>query len=79
MHKSSVSLHQLNKPATDAASASSSQGQEGEEIAVKEEEEIPSDIYAYYEKIDKEEEEGEETEVVSFEVKQEKIEILQKR
>ncbi|XP_071811809.1 general transcription and DNA repair factor IIH helicase/translocase subunit XPB-like [Apostichopus japonicus] len=69
----------LNKPTTDAASASSSQGQEGEEIAVKEEEEIPSDIYAYYEKIDKEEEEGEETEVVSFEVKQEKIEILQKR
>ena len=42
-------------------------------------EEVPDDIYAYYDKMDKEEDEEEDTKTVSFEVKQEKIEVIQKR
>lgn len=46
----------------------------------KKEEKIPEDIFSYYEKIDKEDEEEEEgQQMVSFEVKQEQIETLQKR
>lgn len=40
---------------------------------------MPDDIYAYYDKMDKEEDEEEDTKTVSFEVKQEKIEVIQKR
>lgn len=71
----------LNKAPVDASkdpSTSAGPGGDGEEEK-KEEENVPSDIFAYYEKIDKEDEEGEEKETVSFEVKQENIEILQKR
>lgn len=49
--------------------------QEGEATG----EEVPDDIYAYYDKMDKEEDEEEDTKTVSFEVKQEKIEVIQKR
>ncbi|KAG1661513.1 General transcription and DNA repair factor IIH helicase subunit XPB [Nymphon striatum] len=41
--------------------------------------EVPDDIFAYYDKIDREEEETEDSTVVSFEVNQEMIETLQKR
>lgn len=71
----------LNKAPVDASkdqSTSAGPGGDGDEEK-KEEENVPSDIFAYYEKIDKEDEEGEEKETVSFEVKQENIEILQKR
>nr|KAF6494761.1 ERCC excision repair 3, TFIIH core complex helicase subunit [Rousettus aegyptiacus] len=40
---------------------------------------IPMDLYNFYEQMDKDEEEKEETQTVSFEVKQEMIEELQKR
>ncbi|KAA8595845.1 hypothetical protein FQN60_011136 [Etheostoma spectabile] len=40
---------------------------------------IPEDIFSYYEQMDKEEEEEEETQAVSFEIRQEMIEELQKR
>uniref|UniRef100_A0A8C6RLU2 General transcription and DNA repair factor IIH helicase/translocase subunit XPB n=2 Tax=Nannospalax galili TaxID=1026970 RepID=A0A8C6RLU2_NANGA len=40
---------------------------------------IPTDLFDFYEQMDKEEEEEEETQTVSFEVKQEMIEELQKR
>ena len=42
-------------------------------------EEVLDDIYAYHDKMDKEEDEEEDTKTVSFEVKQEKIEVIQKR
>lgn len=74
-------IFQLNKAPVDASedpSTSAGPGGDGEEEK-KEDENVPSDIFAYYEKIDKEDEEGEEKETVSFEVKQENIEILQKR
>ncbi|XP_020039252.1 general transcription and DNA repair factor IIH helicase/translocase subunit XPB isoform X1 [Castor canadensis] len=41
--------------------------------------EIPTDLFDFYEQMDKDEEEEEETQTVSFEVKQEMIEELQKR
>ncbi|XP_043934174.1 LOW QUALITY PROTEIN: general transcription and DNA repair factor IIH helicase subunit XPB [Protopterus annectens] len=41
--------------------------------------EVPSDIFEFYEQMDRDEEEEEETQTVSFEVKQEKIEELQKQ
>ncbi|XP_075465860.1 general transcription and DNA repair factor IIH helicase/translocase subunit XPB isoform X2 [Ascaphus truei] len=40
---------------------------------------VPSDLFEFYEQMDKEEEEEEETQTVSFEVKQETIEELQKQ
>lgn len=40
---------------------------------------VPSDIFDYYDKMDNEEEEGEDLKTVSFEVKQDRIEDIQKR
>uniref|UniRef100_A0A673FSS8 General transcription and DNA repair factor IIH helicase/translocase subunit XPB n=1 Tax=Sinocyclocheilus rhinocerous TaxID=307959 RepID=A0A673FSS8_9TELE len=40
---------------------------------------VPEDIFSYYEQMDKEEEEEDETQTVSFEIRQEMIEELQKR
>ncbi|XP_006876628.1 PREDICTED: TFIIH basal transcription factor complex helicase XPB subunit [Chrysochloris asiatica] len=40
---------------------------------------IPTDLFEFYEQMDKDEEDEEETQTVSFEVKQEMIEELQKR
>lgn len=40
---------------------------------------VPSDIFDYYDKMDNEEEEREDVQTVSFEVKQERIEDIQKR
>ncbi|KAI7807966.1 general transcription and DNA repair factor IIH helicase subunit XPB [Triplophysa rosa] len=40
---------------------------------------VPEDIFSFYEQMDKEEEEEEETKTVSFEIRQEMIEELQKR
>ncbi|XP_037552572.1 general transcription and DNA repair factor IIH helicase subunit XPB [Nematolebias whitei] len=40
---------------------------------------VPEDIFSYYEQMDKDEEEEEETQTVSFEIRQEMIEELQKR
>lgn len=40
---------------------------------------VPNDIYDFYEKLEKEDEETDDVQVVSVEINQEKIEILQKR
>ncbi|XP_069472895.1 general transcription and DNA repair factor IIH helicase/translocase subunit XPB [Ambystoma mexicanum] len=40
---------------------------------------VPADLFEFYEQMDKDEEEDEETQTVSFEIKQEHIEELQKR
>lgn len=40
---------------------------------------VPEDIYDYYEKMEKDEDEVEESKLVSFEVVQDQIEVLQKR
>ncbi|KAL4222357.1 TFIIH basal transcription factor complex helicase XPB subunit [Mactra antiquata] len=40
---------------------------------------VPSDIFDYYDKMDNDEEEGEDLKTVSFEVKQDRIEDIQKR
>lgn len=47
----------------------------------KPEETIPSDIFDFYEKIDKDDDDddAEDLKIVSFEVSQENIEVLQKR
>lgn len=52
-----------------------------EDAAAEVTEAIPDDITNYYEKLDKEdeEEEADQLETVSFEVNQEKIEVIQKR
>ena len=40
---------------------------------------MPSDIFDYYDKLDNEEEDVEDLQTVSFEVKQDRIEDIQKR
>lgn len=40
---------------------------------------VPNDIYDFYEKLEKEDEDTEDVQVVSVEINQEKIEVLQKR
>lgn len=40
---------------------------------------VPNDIYDFYEKLEKEDEETDDVQVVSVEINQEKIEVLQKR
>lgn len=69
-----VSFDQLSKPGP-STSTEGEPKQTGEATG----EEVPDDIYAYYDKMDKEEDEEEDTKTVSFEVKQEKIEVIQKR
>lgn len=71
---SSKSALQLSKPGPSTTTEGEPK-QEGEATG----EEVPDDIYAYYDKMDKEEDEEEDTKTVSFEVKQEKIEVIQKR
>ena len=74
---------QLNKPASDKPGESrpgisAEDPQNGEEVK----EEVPEDIFNFYEKMDREEEEEEEEGIlktVSFEVKQECVELVQRR
>uniref|UniRef100_A0A8C4WWI3 General transcription and DNA repair factor IIH helicase/translocase subunit XPB n=1 Tax=Eptatretus burgeri TaxID=7764 RepID=A0A8C4WWI3_EPTBU len=75
---SSKSALQLNKPGTASSqqpeTASTSQGGRSEQTAA-----VPKDIMDLYVQMDKEEEDDPvETQMVSFEVKQEMIEVLQK-
>ena len=81
-------LIQFNKPALNGAqaagtssttlpgTATTGNGQQPEEATT---EVVPSDIFDYYDKMDNEEEEGEDLKMVSFEVKQDRIEDIQKR
>ncbi|KAH8234721.1 hypothetical protein KR032_002304 [Drosophila birchii] len=64
------------KPADDPAAAGAAPGAVGPDGAA-----VPEDITDFYEKIDKEEEDEDEANLktVSFEVAQEKIEVIQKR
>ncbi|XP_067928213.1 general transcription and DNA repair factor IIH helicase/translocase subunit XPB-like [Watersipora subatra] len=69
---STKSALNLPKPGTSKA--------EGAEAAIDEEgEQVPDDIFDYYDKMDKEDEDGIDLNTVSFEVIQEQIEVLQKR
>lgn len=58
----------------DKASASASSNGDAPPSA-----DVPNDIYDFYEKLEKEDEETDDVQVVSVEINQEKIEILQKR
>lgn len=61
---------------------SKTQGKEGastSQTADGQTQQVPEDIFSYYEQMDKDEEEAEETQTVSFEIRQEMIEELQKR
>lgn len=49
------------------------------EMANGEDEETPDDIYNYYQKFEREDDDLEDLKVISFEVKQEEIETIQKR
>uniref|UniRef100_A0A8C5QIA9 General transcription and DNA repair factor IIH helicase/translocase subunit XPB n=1 Tax=Leptobrachium leishanense TaxID=445787 RepID=A0A8C5QIA9_9ANUR len=64
----------ISKASESAGGPSTSQAPESQEKS-----DIPTDLFEFYEQMDKEEEEEEETQTVSFEVKQEKIEELQKQ
>ncbi|KAJ8314390.1 hypothetical protein KUTeg_008951 [Tegillarca granosa] len=67
---------QLNKPATEPQAGTSTV----EGTTEEEQQTVPSDIFDYYEKMDREDDdEMEDTKTVSFEVKQDCIEIIQKR
>ncbi|XP_038044860.1 general transcription and DNA repair factor IIH helicase subunit XPB-like [Patiria miniata] len=77
---SGQSALKLNQPnANSTGTPGSSASQDGAEQNGEEKTEIPSDIYDFYQKIDREDEEGEELQTVSFEVRQEEIENLQRR
>uniref|UniRef100_H2V485 General transcription and DNA repair factor IIH helicase/translocase subunit XPB n=1 Tax=Takifugu rubripes TaxID=31033 RepID=H2V485_TAKRU len=63
------------KSLQDKADASTSQSNNDQTPS----QQVPEDIFSYYEQMDKDEEEEEETQTVSFEIRQEMIEELQKR
>ncbi|XP_051909888.1 general transcription and DNA repair factor IIH helicase subunit XPB [Hippocampus zosterae] len=66
----------ISKTVEDKGGASTSQQPTDGQTS---EQQVPEDIFSYYEQMDKEEEEEEETQTVSFEIQQEMIEALQKR
>uniref|UniRef100_A0A3Q3E0G3 General transcription and DNA repair factor IIH helicase/translocase subunit XPB n=1 Tax=Labrus bergylta TaxID=56723 RepID=A0A3Q3E0G3_9LABR len=66
----------ISKSVQDKGSTSTSEQPADGQTATQQ---VPEDIYSYYEQMDKEEEEEEETQTVSFEIRQEMIEELQKR
>uniref|UniRef100_A0A672PB32 General transcription and DNA repair factor IIH helicase/translocase subunit XPB n=1 Tax=Sinocyclocheilus grahami TaxID=75366 RepID=A0A672PB32_SINGR len=65
----------ISKSQQDNGGPSTSQPSDGQRTGNQ----VPEDIFSYYEQMDKEEEEEEETQTVSFEIRQEMIEELQKR
>ncbi|XP_072179023.1 general transcription and DNA repair factor IIH helicase/translocase subunit XPB-like [Diadema setosum] len=77
------SVLKLNAPNsqghTNGAGTSQSQDADAAPGGEADGEKIPTDIFDFYEKIDKEEDEGEDLTAVSFEVVQDEIENLQKR
>ncbi|GAB1608759.1 general transcription and DNA repair factor IIH helicase subunit XPB-like [Argonauta hians] len=68
----------LSKTAADGAAAGGSNS-EGAGGTGSTQETVPDDIFKYFEKIDQEDEEEPNSKIVSFEVIQDKIEVLQKR
>ncbi|XP_072117176.1 general transcription and DNA repair factor IIH helicase/translocase subunit XPB isoform X1 [Mobula birostris] len=72
---SSKSAMLMPKSSQSNGAASTSRG--GEPVPLKAD--VPTDLFDFYQQMDKEEEEEEELHTVSFEVKQEMIEELQKR
>lgn len=59
-------LLQIIKSLQDKADASTSQSNNGQTPS----QQVPEDIFSYYEQMDKDEEEEEETQTVSFEIRQ---------
>ncbi|XP_078573566.1 general transcription and DNA repair factor IIH helicase/translocase subunit XPB-like [Branchiostoma floridae x Branchiostoma japonicum] len=77
---SGKSAFQVKKPpqaGQNGANSAPAPGEDGEKE--KEESAVPEDIFDYYEKIDREDEEAEEQQILSFEVNPDKLENLQKR
>ncbi|XP_049605485.1 general transcription and DNA repair factor IIH helicase/translocase subunit XPB [Syngnathus scovelli] len=66
----------ISKTVEDKGGASTSQQPSDGQTS---DQQVPEDIFSYYEQMDKEEEEEEETQTVSFEIQQDMIEALQKR
>ncbi|XP_036401087.1 general transcription and DNA repair factor IIH helicase subunit XPB [Megalops cyprinoides] len=66
----------ISKSVQDNGGPSTSQGPQDSQRSGPD---VPEDIFSYYEQMDKEEEEEDETQTVSFEIRQEMIEELQKR
>ncbi|CAI9741644.1 general transcription and DNA repair factor IIH helicase subunit XPB-like [Octopus vulgaris] len=64
-----------DKTGTDGASTSNGTGT----TQASAQENVPDDIFKYFEKIDQDDEEETDSKIVSFEVIQDKIEVLQKR
>ncbi|XP_052246340.1 general transcription and DNA repair factor IIH helicase subunit XPB-like isoform X2 [Dreissena polymorpha] len=62
-------LSQVPGPSDEAATKSTENGTEA----------VPSDIFDYYDKLDNDDDEGEDMKTVSFEVRQDRIEDIQKR
>lgn len=62
-----VSLWQISKSAQEQGSTSTSQQANEGQISAQQ---VPEDIFSYYEQMDKDEEEEEETQTVSFEIRQ---------
>ena len=62
-----VSFWQISKSVQDKGGTSTSQQPADEQTSAQQ---VPDDIFSYYEQMDKEEEEEEETQTVSFEIRQ---------
>lgn len=82
-------MFQFNKPALNGSLTASSSStslsvvpgssSENGQKAGEATEVVPSDIFDFYDKMDNEDDEGEDLKTVSFEVKQDHIEDIQKR
>ena len=70
---------QLNAPNSKGKPNEASDSKDAEGEGGGETEKIPTDIFDFYDKIDKEDEDGDDLTAVSFEVVQDEIENLQKR
>ena len=75
--KKKVFFFQLKKPANGIPEQPGTSSEGATEGA--EQPNVPSDIFDYYDKMDKEDEDSEDLKTVSFEVKAEHIETIQKR
>ena len=75
--KKRVFFVQLKKPANGIPEQPGTSSEGATEGA--EQPNVPSDIFDYYDKMDKEDEDSEDLKTVSFEVKAEHIETIQKR
>jgi len=70
----------VNRPEENGAETSEPQSAEnGESNATSDKSKVPKDIFDFYEKMDREEDDETELQTVSFEISQDSLEKLQKR